>query len=103
MNFFDRANASQVVPIRCQRTGTRRRRFFLHDDRRFQAGTNPLHFFFGDAIGQAFQFADGDVERFLGAFGGGARVANDAGNLFERLVIGTDRIAQAALLAHFGE
>ena len=56
-----------------------------------------------DAFAKPHQFGDRDVERFLGAFGGGAGVAEDGGAVALGVERGVNGVAEAALLADFGE
>jgi hypothetical protein len=64
---------------------------------------HALNFVTRDSIAEPAELAEYHVERFLGTFIRRARVTKDTGAVFEGLIAGIDRVAQAALLADLGK
>ena len=71
--------------------------------RTLDAGLEPLQFVGLHALGEAFQFGQQHVQRFLGSFGAGSRVAEHAAAVAQGVTRGIDRIAESAFFADFRE
>ncbi len=96
-------HAAQVIPVAGDRARARGARLLLHDQAALDAGFQPGELAGFDACRQAHELAEGDVERFLGPFGAGAGIAHHRAAVAQGVGRGVDGVAQAALLADFGE
>ena len=102
-DFGEGGDPAEVVPVAGDAGGAGGARLLLHDEGAFGAGLAAGEFLGGDAVFEANEFADQDIEGFLGALGGGSGVAEDAGLVFEGVGGGVDGVTEAALFANFGE
>src|SRR5688572_14506134 len=92
-----------MVPISRECSAAGARRFLLHDERALDAGLEPVQLALLNALAEPLQLVERHVQGFLRSLCRSSGVTKHARPVALRVQRSVYGIAQATLLAHFGE
>src|SRR5207245_6394464 len=79
LDFIKGADPAQIIPVRSECSGPRRRGLLLHDQRRLETCLDTFHFLRLDPFLKTPQFTERYVESFLRPLIGSAGITKHAG------------------------
>src|SRR5262249_52984552 len=97
------ADTLEIVPIEGDGAGAGGAAPLLDDEGPLDAALEAVDFVGSDAVKEAVELGEHDVERLLGPLGGRAGVGHDCSAIAERMERGVDGIDESALLADLSE